>query len=72
MFFDDNIERDRAHIVDVRDWHSYASVPFSESKGLYLRRVEPYRAILERDYYIQEVVDALQLHGIQIDPPTPL
>lgn len=33
IFFDDNIERDRAHIVDVRDRVSGAALPFSETKN---------------------------------------
>lgn len=31
VFFDDNIERDRPHIVDVRDVHTGLPIPFSES-----------------------------------------
>ena len=52
VFFDDNIERDRAHIVDVRDAFTFEPVAFAEavSKGM-LRRVEPLMAIADDDYY---------------------
>ena len=62
MFFDDNIERDRAHIVDVRDAKTYAPVPFEVSQGRYLRRVDPYQAILDREYYVKEVQAVLDLY----------
>lgn len=63
VFFDDNIERDRAHIVDVRDCHSFAPVPFAMANRRYLRRVEPYHAILDREYYVKEVQEVLRLHA---------
>ncbi len=62
MFFDDNIERERAHIVDVRDVHTYAPVPFEVSRGRYLRRVDPYQAILDKEYYVKEVQSVLELY----------
>ena len=67
MFFDDNIERDRAHIVAVHDCLTYAPIPFTESQGKFLRRVEPYEAILDREYYVKEVLDALRQHGVEFD-----
>lgn len=63
MFFDDNIERNRAHIVDVRDASTYVPVPFEEAQGRYLRRVEPYQAILDREYYVKEVQAVLALYA---------
>jgi hypothetical protein len=63
VFFDDNIERDRAHIVDVRDCHTYAPVPFELANKRYLRRVEPYSAILDREYYVKEVQEVLKLYA---------
>lgn len=62
MFFDDNIERERAHIVDVRDAKTYAPVSFEVSQGRYLRRVDPYQAILDREYYVKEVQAVLDLY----------
>jgi hypothetical protein len=63
VFFDDNIERGRAHIVDVRDASSYRPVPFEVSQGRYLRRVDPYQAILDRDYYVKEVQRVIDLYA---------
>lgn len=60
LFFDDNIERDRPHIVDVRTLPSFAAVPFEQSRGLYLRRVEPYAAILDDQYYVNIAKDVLR------------
>eukprot|EP01046_Picozoa_sp_COSAG06_P023303 COSAG06_NODE_1844_length_8232_cov_8.488872_2_plen_90_part_00 len=52
IFFDDNIERTYAHIVDCRDAASGEAVPFEISAGLYLVRAEPVLAIQERSYFI--------------------
>lgn len=66
-FFDDNIERDRPHIIDVRDSRTFDPVPFSLSNGKYLRRVEPYAAITDHDYYIKEVkLLLIENYGIQL------
>lgn len=62
VFFDDNIERSRAHIVDVRDAATYAPVPFEVSQGRYLRRVDPYQAILDKEYYVKEVQSVFELY----------
>eukprot|EP01041_Mallomonas_annulata_P007881 gene7881-16131_t len=60
MFFDDNIERDRAHIVDVRDIQTFKHLSFVEVQDRYLRRVEPYLAITDKNYFINEVEDMLK------------
>ena len=60
VFFDDNIERDRAHIVDVRALPSFSVIPFERSRGLYLQRVEPYDAILSDRYYIKIIENILR------------
>lgn len=62
IFFDDNIERDRAHIVDVQtfsDCGTYESVPFSISKNKFLVRVEPVSAIKDSLYYVKKVDEIL-------------
>eukprot|EP01038_Epipyxis_sp_PR26KG_P005478 gene5478-7584_t len=59
VFFDDNIERDRPHIVDVRDRGSFQPIPFNVTNGKFLKRVEPYDAILDSDYYIKQIVSIL-------------
>jgi len=52
IFFDDNIERDRAHIVDVRDLGSFTSLPFHTTQGKWLLKVEPFLAIHNERYFI--------------------
>mmetsp|Transcript_42831 Transcript_42831/g.70205 ORF Transcript_42831/g.70205 Transcript_42831/m.70205 type:complete len:381 (+) Transcript_42831:144-1286(+) len=53
LFFDDNVERDRAHIVDVRRAAPGAPpVPFARSKDRFIFKAEPFAAILDRQYYI--------------------
>ena len=49
LFFDDNIERHCAHIVDVRSTTPpYSALPFNETKNKYLFKCEPYYAILDK------------------------
>lgn len=55
LFFDDNIERDRAHIVDVRNKDTFEAIPFIESNGRYLHRVLPYQAITQITYFADAV-----------------
>ena len=62
IFFDDNIERDHAHIVDTRYADSHSPLSFTEANKKYLRRVEPARAILDINYFINEVKNSIQLH----------
>lgn len=57
IFFDDNIERDRAHIVDARDAHTFAPIPFSITENVFMKKVEPYFAITDPDYYVKLVED---------------
>lgn len=52
IFFDDNIERDRAHIVDARNGVSGDPMPFSETQGVYLVKAEPLFAIKDPNYFI--------------------
>ncbi|KAF0717550.1 Aste57867_2227 [Aphanomyces stellatus] len=59
VFFDDHVEEHEAHIVDVRDAATGAVVPFDEAKAKYLRRVEPYYAITDADYYIHHIQSIL-------------
>ena len=51
-FFDDNIERDRPHIVDVRDVFSFEPIPFSSTRDNALIRAEPYLAITDDNYFV--------------------
>jgi hypothetical protein len=55
VFFDDNIEHNRAHIVDVRDFNSFTPIPFTASRGKYLRKVESFLAINDELYFVKEL-----------------
>jgi hypothetical protein len=56
IFFDDNVERDYAHIVDCRDIRGEgAPITFEHSSGKYLARSEPFLAITELNYFINLV-----------------
>lgn len=61
IFFDDNIERTHAHIVDVRDAVTFEPLPFEESYDRRLRRVETYNAIVDPNYFINELEETLRL-----------
>ncbi|CAI5746251.1 unnamed protein product [Peronospora destructor] len=52
VFFDDHIDANHSHIVDVRDVRSGASVDFEKSCGKYLQWVEPIAAITDPNYFI--------------------
>ena len=55
IFFDDNVELDRAHIVDVRDVTTGAPIPFAEANGCYIAKADSLLAIADRNYYIDLV-----------------
>ena len=59
IFFDDNIERDRAHIVDARCTLTFKPLPFSETKDVYMAKVEPYYAITDENYFIDLLHDVI-------------
>eukprot|EP00981_Chlorochromonas_danica_P005804 scaffold1190_cov187-Ochromonas_danica.AAC.36 len=59
LFFDDNIERHRAHIVDVRDSATFNPVPFALTSSTVLHKVEPYLSITDPEYFIKIVRDVL-------------
>ncbi|CAI5714554.1 unnamed protein product [Peronospora destructor] len=52
VFFDDHIDANHSHIVDVRDVRSGASIDFEKSCGKYLQRVQPIAAITDPNYFI--------------------
>lgn len=60
IFFDDNIERDRAHIVDVRDIRTFSPIPFHLSNSIYIRRVQPTLAIQQKDYFVREIDEVIK------------
>ncbi len=55
IFFDDNIERDRAHIVDCRDSRTGESLPYTSTKGRWLVKAEPLHSIVDPQYFIRMV-----------------
>lgn len=60
IFFDDNIERDRAHIVNVKRLDrrpQYAPFPFAQTKGKYLVKAEPFLAITDENYFIKALAE---------------
>lgn len=58
IFFDDNIERDRAHIVDARNAATGEPLPFGETQGVHLIRAEPFEAIRDPQYFIAALAAA--------------
>lgn len=53
IFFDDNIERDRAHIVDCRDRATGEPVAFDVALDKFIVKSEPLHAITDREYFIK-------------------
>lgn len=54
----DNITHTSAKIVDARDFHTGAPIPFEVARGLFLRRVELCEALRDCDYFIKEILEA--------------
>lgn len=63
LFLDDNIERDRAHIVDVRNVESFASIPFETSNNLFIKRMEPWDAVMDRNYFVNIFKELIRTHS---------
>jgi hypothetical protein len=53
VVFDDNIENDDAHIVDLRSTDG-KPIPFQEGKGKVLVRAEPYLALMKPESYFMD------------------
>jgi hypothetical protein len=51
IFFDDCIEEDDSHIIDVRDAESGHSVHYNHTKNVHLFRAEPYHIIKDPQNY---------------------
>jgi hypothetical protein len=60
IFFDDNIERNRAHIVDVRDIKTFKHIPFNKTKDVFIKKIEPYYAIIDENYYVNLVEEMVE------------
>lgn len=52
-FYDDNIETDHAHIVNVRDLNTYQPISFDITKDKYLHRIHPFNVIEDESYFIK-------------------
>jgi hypothetical protein len=55
VIFDDNVEFDRLHIIDVRDVTTGEPIPFQCAFGRWVVRVEPFLAISDLDYFTKIV-----------------
>jgi hypothetical protein len=55
IFFDDNNDPDSDCIVDVRDLISGEIIAYKKAINKYIVKVEPERAILERDYFLEMI-----------------
>ena len=60
IFFDDNIERERLHIVDVRDLRTSIPIPFENVNNIFIKKVEPYFAITDDNYFINEAIHLIK------------
>jgi len=58
IFFDDNIEHGRAHIVDARDAQTGEALPFNHTRGVYLIKSEPILAIKDPRYFTKAIAAA--------------
>ena len=56
IFFDDNIDLEFSKIVDVRDVVTGEPLSFKKCVNKYLFRVDPYRAIVESDYFYKSIL----------------
>lgn len=55
IFFDDNMDTNDALIVDARDVNTERSLPFKDTKYVYLWGVDCYGAILNDRYYVEAI-----------------
>jgi hypothetical protein len=62
IFFDDNIEIDRAHIVDVRDLDTKETIPFEEANNRYIIKAEPLDIILNELYFVDRIKSVIEKH----------
>lgn len=64
VFFDDNIQRDHAKIVDARHSVTGEHLPFDSVKGVYLIRAVGYECILNKRYFIEQLEHAEALRTL--------
>lgn len=56
IFFDDNVGKETAKIVDVRDVVTGETLSYKKCINKYLFRVDPYRAVVESDYFYKSIL----------------
>lgn len=77
IFFDDNVGEDSSRIVDVRDVVTGEVLPFKRTANKYIFRVDPYKAIIETDYFLKALDLCEQTRTVEIErveaglPPEP-
>lgn len=59
IFLDDNIFIDSPHIVDCRKYPYGTSVPYEHTHDLHLVRVEPFKAIMDKEYFVKRLQNSL-------------
>ena len=59
VFFDDNVREDSANIIDLRDAATGEAVAFEDANGRCLVRVDPYRAVTDKRYFIDALSGCL-------------
>ena len=64
IFFDDNVERDRAHIIDVRRLPELEKVTFEEANDKLYMRISPFDVITDHDYFTKAFDDILSRRNI--------
>jgi hypothetical protein len=56
IFFDDNVISTGPNgIVDVRDLHTFEAIPIEQSINRWVVQAKPYRAIVQENYFLDEV-----------------
>jgi hypothetical protein len=66
IFFDDNANEEAKCIVDVRDLISGDPIPYRKFINMYVFKVEPIRAVLEPDYFVKLIEQAVMTRDEEI------
>mmetsp|Transcript_5876 Transcript_5876/g.8888 ORF Transcript_5876/g.8888 Transcript_5876/m.8888 type:complete len:469 (-) Transcript_5876:262-1668(-) len=64
VFFDDNVKKDSAHIIDARDVTTGKPIAFSTVMGVNLIRAEPYEALLgSSNFFLGKIKKSVEFCG---------
>eukprot|EP00736_Rhodelphis_marinus_P013817 Rmarinus@m.22297 len=55
IFFDDNVERNRLHIIDPRNVRTGEPLPYKDVINVHVVRSNPYEAITNPNYFVNEI-----------------